>query len=389
MGHEVVALAVVLAMGCSDGTMRIPGTLQGPVISLRATQAPALLAFRYEDADAWQIFTGATTVDVAIAGPYRVAVVCRSSATSGTVQIRELARTPDDGDTLELGCGPAPAPFLVTGELQDTADIALGLASTSTSSGAFEMLSTPGTFDLVVLTGDLFNGYDGAAIRRDVPVTGDTSLGELDLAHEGRVATTATTLGATNLAAGERLSVSGVLDTGTTQVWLALGVFDNPTVVPLLPNAALRATDHQRVQVSASGTTPGGLTSSRRVTRDYHIGDPTAFTLPEPLGPVAVDLATYRLSATWTSLPAYDTLSVARQSFAEHRFRSHQLTLTRSFIEAFSLTSATLDLRDVPGIDDDWLLDPTANPTYSLSVTGDGASAGIAGVAAIATAGSR
>lgn len=358
--RSVVVLALLCACGGDDGMAPIvPDPL--PTVSLRAEREPLVLAFRLESDPTWQRFTGATTVDIQVAGPYRVAVVCEP--VGDLVRVRELARTPDDGDVLDLGCGRDAAPFTVTGDMKQPGVVMLGAQSTSTATGEFELLSRPGVFDLVMLDGDRVAGYTGVAVRRNVAVNGLTFLGDL---AQARTPTTMTAVGATNADAAEQLAFASSLDTGATRVPLIEGEVGGAPMVPLLPKAALQYGEQQRVQVSAYRTDAAGRVYRRTVQREAGAGAALKLDLPAALAPVTFDIDPARLVATWSALPPYATLVLRRDSHGM-KPRSHELELTRSFVEAVGLGSATLDVRDVPGLAADWQLEPLAVSGFALS----------------------
>src|SRR5262245_56562466 len=97
-------LAAPLAAGCTDD----PEPPQ--VVTIKATNPPALVAFRAEADAAWKALTAAAdgTFRAEVEGPYRVVIACEStSAGFGSVEVEEYARTPEDGASIEHACAPA------------------------------------------------------------------------------------------------------------------------------------------------------------------------------------------------------------------------------------------------------------------------------------------
>jgi len=65
-----------------------------------------------------------------------------------------------------------------------------------------------------------------------------------------------------------------------------------------------------------------------------------------------------RLVAEWSSLSEYEQLWLGSFSAREDLQLDHYVWPSPAFIEATGATSATLDLRDVPGFKSAWLHDP-------------------------------
>ncbi|HWO17120.1 MAG TPA: hypothetical protein VNO30_00030 [Kofleriaceae bacterium] len=119
--------------------------------------------------------------------------------------------------------------------------------------------------------------------------------------------------------------------------------------------------------------------------RSIRVGEPTSVTLPEPLGPVTFEMSPDQLSATWSTLPEYDELSLVRESYSRTPSWTlfHELRLSSTFVNAVGAASMTMDFGDVPGFKSGWLHDP-ANAQFRAFVArrGDldteGAIAGVA-----------
>jgi hypothetical protein len=112
---------------------------------------------------------------------------------------------------------------------------------------------------------------------------------------------------ATNPLPGESMQGPVTLDTGSTAVLITNRSAPQPGrwAATLVPDALLRPTDQQRIQLSGvlPHGTAGTQTSVRGLTRAIRVGDPRSITLPEPLGPVTFDMSTFRLDARCRRCP--------------------------------------------------------------------------------------
>jgi hypothetical protein len=87
---------------------------------------------------------------------------------------------------------------------------------------------------------------------------------------------------------------------------------------------------------------------TRAVRRDFRAGDPTLFTLPDPLEAVQLDATGGGPVATWSTLPEYDELRVLVHGTASGGGRRHELALSQRFVAATGATSAAVDT-ELPG----------------------------------------
>jgi len=70
-------------------------------------------------------------------------------------------------------------------------------------------------------------------------------------------------------------------------------------------------------------------------------------------------LSVERVAATWSSLPAYDTLLLSRVGSANKSVTAaHALFLSPSYVAAVGAHAATFDLSDVPGFLNAWKVSP-------------------------------
>jgi hypothetical protein len=358
-------LAIVAGSGCGDD----PG---GSRVTILTGQPPALVAFREEASTEWQTLatSGKSTFEVAATGPYRVVVACESVGDWAELWITQYARTPADEPRIEHDCTSIGGPFVAHGQMVQPGDVSLGnfgYGSTD-ANWSFDIPAAAGSFDLVTLFGNSTLGFDRLGIRRDVQIAGNTQLGSIDLAHETTEALVATPFAAANLQPNEALSAATLLFAGNTIALLQRSFPQNRPEwnTKLAPETMLRATDHQNVRLYAYEVSSGTAVQRRYrgVSRDVHVGDPTSMALPEPLGPVTFAATTHRLAATWSALPEHDDLWLERTSSSDGSRNTHEITLSRAFVDATGATSATLDFSDVPGFKREWRHEPTLTQSY-------------------------
>jgi hypothetical protein len=124
----------------------------------------------------------------------------------------------------------------------------------------------------------------------------------------------------------------------------------------LAPESVLRTPDRQTAMFLASRLNVGPKLQNyyRFVERDVRVGDPTAVALPEPLGPVTFEKVEDRLTATGSTLPEHDELSLVWGSITMSGRKDHAIALSRHFLDATGAASISLELRDIPGFKDEW-----------------------------------
>jgi hypothetical protein len=357
---NIASVLVVLAVGC-DGP-------SAGVVTIQTTEPPALIAYRDEASATWELLEPVEvgTYEVRPVGPYRVVVACENRGDIPSVVVSEYARTPQDEPLIEQRCRSNPEPFVVRGTMLQEGGMGLGnrFSSTASASWSFEYGAAARTYDLVMVGGSLAAGFDRVAIRRDLAITGNLELGTIDLDQEAAQAVARASFTASNLEQGETRSSVTVFRTGSSFAVLQGAGWD----VRLVPEGLLRATDEQRVQLTARASA-GTFSRSRTVFRDFRAGDPTAVTLPEELGTVTFEMTADRLAATWSVLPEYDELALVRSSFTINPLRSttHRLVLTPSFSDLEGTAKGELDLSRLPGWRSEWRLDPATPQTRSMT----------------------
>ena len=373
----VVGLLASVAAACGDGDGRGTGGPDGgtqmvPRVTVVTGVSPALIAYRQEGDSAWKTPASPSTgtFELEVAGPYRVVVVCQASHSTFVVQ---YARTLDDERTLEHPCEHTGTfPLHVRGQMLQSGEVFFGGAGRgqSVAPWSFDLPASAGTFDFLAFFGTLGRGFDEIAIRRDVAIAADLDLGTIDVAQEHTQALVPTRYTATNLAADESLSSSVSLQSGNTFVFTDVFTHPEPAwQVNLVPQAALRATDTQYVQLVASSSSTGDPVQQRMrsITRRARDDGSTSVTLMEPVGQTTFVATADRLVATWASLPACDEIDVSRVSFSSDfsQFVSHDLLLSHAFL-AGAGTTTTLDLSDVPGFRPEWRHDPALDQVFGL-----------------------
>ncbi|MDQ3337067.1 MAG: hypothetical protein M4D80_18040 [Myxococcota bacterium] len=321
--------------------------LPGSAITVETDLAPSLIAYR-DGAGGWKPakVIDADTFELDVHGPYIVTVACDDG--DGNITTWQVARTPDDDRELFLPCFAAfGATFDVTGTMVQAGAVTAGFSTdrSTTASWSFDVRVDPGTTDLFA--------FDANSIvsRRDLAVTADTAITPpLDVSQG--TALVATPLVATNATAAETVSASISITTG------------NATFAPLFRGAAaqtkvaptdfLRLTDRQSATVSARQ----GL-ASRAVRRArFRAGDPTDFTLPGPIGPVAYAQAGTNLEVTWSTLPEHDIVEITLDAFTEDftTFFFHDVEISPAYIAATGTKTMTIDT-DIPGYKPTWRID--------------------------------
>jgi hypothetical protein len=367
---------VGLASACS-GSTNVAAASEGLIVTVTTGSPPALVAFRDDLSTDWTGLPvkGATTFDLTTHGTYQVALACSSGDQDPSVTIIVYGRTPDDDPTIESSCGRG-APFHVRGLMRQAGEVALGGASEGTSVGnwVFDLPAQPGTFDLILLSRTA-GVPSGIAFRRDVAVVNDKDLGVIDVTEEASQPLVPVLYTIANLQPGELATSTVLVTAGNTRTFVSsLGGPPPGLTAQLAPNSALGPTDSQRVTLSASITDAAtSLSHSRALGRNVQIGNPTSWTLPDPLGPVTFELTDDQLTARWSTLPDHDEIQLVRESIlfppgpgSSVKIRLHEMKLSRSFVETTGATSATLDFHAIPGFKSDWRQDPSASQFREL-----------------------
>lgn len=330
----------LVAAACNDG----PAT-----ITISTVREPAAIAFRDGLAGTWQVPAPIATgsYEIEVNGPYMVSVVC--SALDGfLINTRQIARTPDDSRELDLECLDYPMSTVdITGTVVQPGVINFAdlYAGSETPSWDLIMSSPTGTFDLIGVSANRI------LLRRDLEVTsGGLNLSTIDIDANG-VPLVPAALTVPNAATGEGFYAVVTLSTpGSKRASVHDGSLASTKIAP---TSLLSADVRQTAEVFAWQDD-----SSRSVRRDFRADDPTAFTLPEPLGALQFETTGGNFIATWSTLPEHDKLvvTVNGEDTSRNNARGHELELSKSFMDAAGGTSATLDT-DFPGYQPAWRID--------------------------------
>jgi hypothetical protein len=337
----LLSLSLSVGAACTDDPPGPPAT-----ITVSTARTPELIAFRDGTGADWQVPAATTpgTYEFVVHGPYVVTVVCDGGARIGTEQ---LALTPDDERELDMPCGQwGPGPLAVTGTMVQPGAVALGTRSTmsSTPSWQVKLTTTSGPHDLIATSSDRI------AIRRDQVFAADVTNLAIDLAQEG-AALVPVAFTAPNTTATEELYTLVELETATTSSGRVY--FGAAPAARVAPTAILREADRQATSLSAAER---GSDSHRFTKRSYRVGDPTAFTLPEPLAG-QLQSAAGKVVATWSALPAHDRLVLsAFGATVNDPARYHELEISQRFLAATGDTRAALET-DLPGYLPAWRVD--------------------------------
>jgi hypothetical protein len=316
-------------------------------ITISTERAPEAIAYRDGLDGSWRTLTPTSTgsYKLDVTGPYMVSVVC-SSSNGSLVSTRQIARTPEDGTEIELACAKAPQlTSSVKGKMVQPGAVSVGDAriASDVADWGIDLDVPAGTFDLLGITADRI------MIRRDLAVSGELDVGTLDVQQQG-VELVPVALTASNAATGEDVEAEVMISTAKTEGGLVHR--GAPASAKLAPTAFL--TGDLRQSVAMIGTKGD---DTRLVRRELHTGDPTAFALPEPLGPVQFAAADGKLVATWSALPDHDKVVLSLTgSQAIDRIREHTIELSQSFLDETRATSATIDT-NLPGYQAAWRLD--------------------------------
>jgi hypothetical protein len=333
-------IASLTAAACTD---------ESASIKISTAREPASIAFRDGQGGEWQVPTAkaAGSYEITVHGPYVVSVVC-SAGDGATVSTRQIARTPDDSRELELACEELPqVSSEIKGQVVQPGAISIGglFASSNTPDWELDMGLPAGTFDLIGVSDNRI------MVRRDLAVSGTVDLQTIDIDAQGTALVPAA-LTTANAATGETIQAMVMVTTPKNELGLVhLGAPASAKAAP-----AAFVTGDIRQTVTMMGIKGD---DSRSVRRDFRAGDPTAFTLPEPLGQVELKTTEGQLVATWSTLPEHDKLVVTvTGELADGKTRSHELELSQRYMDATDATSATL-ATDLPGYQAAWKLDLT------------------------------
>lgn len=324
-------------------------------IKVSTVRAPEAIAFRDAFDDEWQTPapTATGSYEFEVRCPYVVSVVC--NADNGfIISTRQIARTPEDGRELDMPCEELPlSDATITGKMQQAGSVAVSGARdfSDLPNWSFSFGVPAGTYDLIAFSDERLS------IRAGLVVTDTLDVGTIDIAQGAALVPAA--LSVTNAAAGELLEAQVLVSTPRTSAgYIHLGT---PATARIAPAELL--TGDVRQSVTLAAYRGDNIRSTRR---DFRAGDPTSFTLPEPLEGLTFDTAGGDLAATWTALPEHDEVRVSVSgTIADDKVREHALELSARFLAATAATGAAFDT-DFPGYQPDWR--PSYTREYSREV---------------------
>jgi hypothetical protein len=344
---------------------------EAEVITVETGNSPALVAYLEEGTAQWQSLVAGEDgkLTFTASGPYRVVIVCEAaSGGQASVEVKQYARTPEDGASLEHDCAGGDRPFHLRGQVSLPGVAYFGDLHRAGADPDWQLdiPAARGTYDLVMRAGERI------AIRRDIEIAADKDLGSIDLAPASTEALVPMTFTVSNAQQGELISASTRLDTGSTVAILQDAMSGSGGwATKLAPESVLQTTDRQTAILSAAvlAATPEAQNRYRTLQRDVRVGASTSAALPEPLGPVTFEVASDRLTAKWSTLPEHDEVALRWHSITMAGTKDHVVAVSRSFLEATEATSAALELSNIPGFKPEWRHAPASQQTHELTAS--------------------
>lgn len=349
-------LALSLALCTSPLVAACDDAREAPIfVKVSTVRAPEAIAFRDALDGEWQTPapTSPGSYEFEVRGPYVVSVVC-NAGNGFIISTRQLARTPEDSRELDMACEELPlSDATITGKMQQAGSVAVSDARdfSDLPNWSFNFGVPAGTYDLIAFSDERLS------IRPGLAVTDTLDVGTINITQGAALVPAA--LSVTNNAAGELLEAQVLVSTPRTSAgYIHLGP---PATARVAPTELL--TGDVRQSVTLAGYLGDSIRSARR---DFRAGDPTSFTLPEPLAGLAFDTASGDLAATWTELPEHDEVSVSVSGTnPDDKAREHTLELSARFLAATAATGAAFDTA-FPGYQPDWR--PSYTREYSREV---------------------
>ena len=351
---------VLLLIGCHHSSSHVPPDVASPpdvmvgneTITIDIDKAPNLVAFREGLAGPWQPATmvSAMKYQVVVHGPYIVAVACEQPGFNENATMLQ-ARVPADANELMFYCDDtAPVDSnTLTGHMVQAGQVYVGDVNTSSMTPNWTVtgMIANGTFDLFAVSAD------HAEIRRNVTITGDTTLTpQIDVVQQG-TALSSVALTATNGTAQE--TVSAMTNLQSSSIFFAT-VYRGPlAAAKVMPESMLVASDKQ--SVSVRGLDPnGGFRADRR---KFSVGDSTSFALP-PAVTAQFAMTSAGAQITFGSLPFtadyVDFYIFETPSTNSGTTIYHDLDFSSAFVTATGATQLTIST-DIPGYQPNWKID--------------------------------
>lgn len=311
----------------------------------------------YRDGDgAW---TSAAQVDANsfgfdVHGAYSIAYACNYD---GYISVQQDAVTPQDGTRRSMSCSGGGtisgmgSTVKVTGHVAHAGGVSVGFASGSSGIDGWDLALdvAPGTYDLIATS------QTHLLIQRGLSVTADTALPAIDQNTGAALEHVPFTA---NLHADEQ--AYGYVSLVTSGSGFSTVYSGDLGGILLPPAGFVQSTDTLYVQASTYSSTAG-----RYESREYHAGDPTAFTLPDSIAQPAITVANGTAQVGWTALPAdADSVYVSLGGVSGAKSIGYTATLSKSYVAATHVTSIQFPT-SAPGLAP---LDTTKPYSGSLSI---------------------
>jgi hypothetical protein len=337
---------------------KTPDSSGNASVEVDIDQSPLLVVFRDGLDQPWQAASMVSSMryTVGVHGPYVVAVVTDDSTdpSSHSYTTRWFAQTPDDDHTIMVVTkGTTLTGSNVTGQMVQPGRVFLGddLNISNTPNWSITMTGAAGPHDLFAFS------TDHALVRHAVDTTHDVALGTLDLDANG-VAMPQLAFTATNAGANATLNARAAIETSTT-LFASISHFIPANAVRVVPDSALASTDHQTVSVASIDGN-----HQRYLRKPFHVGDSTAYTLPNLLGGGTFTMAP-DTTFSWTTIAsAFTSFDVS--VYPNTGLNYYDASATPSFIAATGVNHLALDVQ-LPGYQPAWKLDVSMG--YDLDAT--------------------
>ena len=333
------------------------GGVGANVVTVNLFTTPSLFMYR-DGQGTWQMpqASGLGKYKLQVTNDYEVVLVC---ASGGAFQAMLQGLTIADGATQYLFCSAPSASGAtvdVTGTLAEAGTIDVGGAAqtTTAANASFDLQVAPGTHDLVAYDADHIY------VSRDQAIAAATALGTVDIDGAGS-AMTALPLVIGNV---------GTDHLETQLQWLLANDFANlvgsSTTLETPPASLVMQNDYEFLDVSAIGT------GTFRDGSVFFTNVDPGFTLPDVLTGVDFTATPTAVTATWGTVPAYDSLNLFIDGGTVSALQQQMVTVSQSWVQATGATSLTFDAMP-PGYDASWQVDLASEYFRAFSVaTSDG-----------------
>lgn len=357
------------------GACALLGCASRKTVTIRDGSA-SLIAYR-DGTGAWTALPpspdGAYQIDVT--DDFQVVGV--TAPPDGELQAEELDATADDGACWVLGAatpgctGPWPPanPVMVhvTGQMLQAGEVEIGAARATGGAApwSFDLTVPAGVHDLVAWPGPTGpTAQSSVVLRRDLDLTSDTTLPDIDLATQGiALATTPVTVDGASQPSMITVATFVAMPHDTAII-AAAAPGNAPTVMaPVVPASALDAGDSEQISLEASTQSAQLTVQGARATVTAGQALHVALT-PPPC--IEYHANGDQLSAAWcSSIDADDGIELwvgAESSPGAYE----NVVATRSWLAATGASSVAFDT-SVPGYQPGWQIDLTQS--YLRTVT--------------------